>query len=188
MYSAWAHIEYEVDGHNHLVMVGDGRENAIVVGGDVEGVVEELVQIIEDCDEYKHIDQHGKPHGKKHNIDGGEVSKAAFEQLFTTDFDTEHHEQVWLQMMFKKWRGHIPAVVIVPKEENPEEFELLIPGVDGTPYRVPIRDHLMDGVLPPPTPETANKQLGYGYKAVARESQDRKLARVLYEERQRNGR
>ena len=185
MYSVWAHVDYEVDGHTHVVMVGDGRENALVVGGSVEEVVEELVQVIEECDENKHIDQHGNPHGIKHNADGGEVSKAAFEQLFTTEYDTEHHEQKWLQMMHKAWGGHIPAAVIVPKEENPEEFELLIPDVEGNARRVPIRDHLLDGSLPPPSPETANKQLGYGYKSVARESEDKKMARVVYEAAQR---
>jgi hypothetical protein len=185
MYSVWAHIEYEVNGHNHVVMVGDGKENAIAVGASVEEVVEELVTIIEDCDEYKHIDDKGVAHGRKHNIDGGAVSKVAFEQLFTTEFDTEHWEQKWLQQMYKVWGGNIPAVVIVPKEENPEEMEMILPDVRGGAIRVDIRDHLLDGTIPAPAPETANKQLGYGWKSVARESQDRKLARVVYEDAQR---
>lgn len=187
MYSVWAHIEYEVDGHTHVNMIGDGKENAIALGGSVEMVVEELVQIIEDCDENKHVDNKGVSHGKKHNIDGGEVSKQAFEQLFTTEFDTEHWEQKWLQQMYKVWGGHIPAAVIVPKEENPEEWEMLIPDVQGGAIRVDIRDHLLDGTLPTPTSETANKQLGYGWKGVAAESQDKKLSRIAYEERLNNG-
>jgi hypothetical protein len=76
---------------------------------------------------------------------------------------------------------------MVPREDDPTKWEMLIPDVEGNARKVPIRDSLMDSTLPEPTPETANKQIGYGYKAVERESGDKKLARIAYEQRRRDG-
>ena len=188
MYSPHAYVSYEVDGHRHQVMLGDGRGyNDFRDGGSIEEATEELIENVEKCTEDRHFDKDGVPHGKKHNVDGSEVHKVAMEQLLTTEYDREFTENKWKQQMHKVWGGHIPAAVMVPREDDPTKWEMLIPDVEGNARKVPIRDGLMDSTLPEPTPETANKQIGYGYKAVERESGDKKLARIAYGQRRRDG-
>ena len=187
MHSPHAYVWYEVDGHRHQVMLGIPEKgyNDFRDGGSIEEATEELIENLETCSEDRHIGRDGVPHGRKHNVDGSAVHKAAMKQLLTTEYDREYTENKWKQQMYRVWDGHIPAAVMVPREDDPSKWELLIPDVEGNARRVPMRNGVMDDALPTPTPETANKLLGYGWKSVEAESGDKRLARLDYENRRR---
>ena len=185
-YSPWAYVTFEVDGHTHIVQLGDGKGgyNVLRDGEDIEAVADELVEAVQICSDSRHEDQHGKTHGIKHNADPKLIIEAAYRQLWNTDFDRQAAENHWLMAVFPKWgRKPVPAAVITPTEDG-RDWQVGQPTIEGGAAVTPLRKGVIED-MPLPTPQTANKQLGFGWKSIQRESQDKKLRRVAYEQ---NGR
>ena len=182
-YSPWAYVQYEVDGHNHIVQLGDGRGgyNVIADGEDMETIADELADAVNICSDSRHFDQHGKPHGKKHDVDEQTVAQAALHQLWTVDFDREIAELHWLMATYRKWGNkNVPAAVITPTEDG-RDWHMVRPTLEGGAEIVPLRKGVMDD-MPPPEPSTANKQDGFGWKSVAAESQGKKIRRLHHDQ------
>lgn len=188
--SPHAHVEYEVENHTHMVMLGDGVQNFYVLDGlgvedSIEEASEELRNAIERCDESRH-----KGHGRQHRKVGSrEIMKACAEQLTQREFDREFHEVRWLQAMYKKWGGHIPALVFVPTEKDPEKWEVMIPDSQGNPQMYPLNNKDLQNVLPPATSDVTKKLPGYGYHRKHNAwSRGKRRLETLHRSLQKNGR
>ena len=62
--------------------------------------------------------------------------------MLSTDYDTEFAHQIWLEKMYKKWHGHIPAAVLMPVEE---QWTMMLPDFRGDPNFYKVRKGAMDG-------------------------------------------
>ena len=113
--SPYAYVSFDTkEGHVHHVPIGNGTDNLIAMGDSVEDVASFLIDAIAAC----HPDKHNG-HGTTH--DTSQFKKAyasAITQLLNTDYDTEYAHQVWLEKMYRKWGGHIPAAVLMPIEDD----------------------------------------------------------------------
>jgi hypothetical protein len=136
-YSPWAVVEWETwEGHTHMVMVGDGKDSAIRLGGSIEDQAEELVEAMQMCSPDRH-----KGHGQYHNSDQfRDAYKSAIDQLLSRRYDAERIHAIWLQQMYKKWGGHIPAAVILPTNETISEWQVMIPDHRGDAHFYDVRD------------------------------------------------
>jgi hypothetical protein len=184
-YSPHVSVQIEADQHTHILKLGNDQGWSEVAQRQADGesieesadsIAEELAEAVARCNDSRH-----EGHGRTHELPPfADIARSVMEQLTTTQYDREHAESRWKQMMFKKWgRRHMPAAVLVPKEGSMGHWELLIPDFKGDPFLYPLRDDSgLEDILPAPTPDRANKQLGYGYRATARESQDRKLRKL----------
>ena len=146
--SPYAYVSFEtLEGHAHHVPIGNGVDNLIEMGDSIEDVAGFLVDVLAVCNENRH-----NGHGRTH--DTSQFKKAyasAVTQLLSTDFDTEYAHQVWLEKMYKKWGGHIPAAVLMPLEE---QWRLMIPDFRGDAKFYNIKDGAMDG-LPMPNEDNS---------------------------------
>ncbi len=117
------------------------------MGDSIEDVASFLVDSIAAC----HPDKHNG-HGTKH--DTSQFKKAyasAITQLLNTDYDTEYAHQVWLEKMYKKWGGHIPAAVLMPIED---QWRMIIPDFKGDAHVHNVREGALDH-LPMPNEENS---------------------------------
>jgi hypothetical protein len=184
--SPWAYVQYEVDSHTHLVMLGDGSPGsngyASQSGGQVglgeeemSGAAEELIDVINWCDENRHVGPTGKQHGKSHTIDDKHVYKAAVDQLRDTAYDTERAHMVWMRMMHTKWGGHMPSAVVMPTQQEWSKWSLMVPDHRGDPKFYEIRP---DAQIVFPTPAEMGAIAdphGIGFQAKRHWSQERRL-------------
>lgn len=175
-YSPWAYIEWETwEGHSHIVMVGDGKENALRVGGSIEDMAEELVEVMQICNPDRH-----KGHGRKHDSDQFKHAyKSGIEQLLERRYDAERMHAVWLQQMYAKWGGNIPAAVVMPSNEDFDQWQVLVPDHRGDPQFKKVRQEvaLELGQLAPPTKELTKAPLGWYRRPRRDEARLRNLMR-----------
>ena len=146
--SPYAYISFETaEGHVHHMPLGNGIDNLIAMGDSLEDVAGTFIDVLAACNENKH-----NGHGRTH--DTSQFRKAyasAITQLLNTNYDTEYIHQVWLEKMYKKWGGHIPAAVLMPIED---QWRMLVPDFRGDPQFYNIRDGALDN-LPMPNDENS---------------------------------
>ena len=179
-------MQYEVDGHIHMVLLGDGTPgsngyadssgNQVGLGEDeMGGAAEELIDQINLCNEDRHGDRKGETHGKTHRIDYTAVYKVAVDQLQNTPYDTERAHTVWLRVMHAKWGGHIPSAVVMPTQEDWTRWSLMVPDHRGDPkfYEIPAESGL---ALPTPQEMGAVADPhGVGFQAKRKWPAERRL-------------
>lgn len=141
--SPYAYISYETEeGHTHHLPIGNGIDNLITMGDSLEDIAGYFVDVLAACNENKHDGR-----GRNHNTDQFKKAyNSAIEQLLSTDYDTEFAHQIWLEKMYKKWHGHIPAAVLMPVEE---QWTMMLPDFKGDPHFYKVRKGAMDGVPVP---------------------------------------
>jgi|TARA_Y100000034_G_scaffold136821_1_gene216083 hypothetical protein len=142
--SPWAYVEYWIGGHGHMHLVGDGEGNDIQDGLDtVEGAADELASDVYHCGSQKH----GK--GQHHDVAHIELAyKAAIHQLFNTEYDRERAHQVWLQQMYQKWGGNMPAALLIPKAEDVANWQMMMPDHRGDPLFYDAGKHTIEAPTP----------------------------------------
>ena len=145
--SPYAYLSFETDeGHIHHLPIGNGVDNLIQMGDSIEDVAGYFIDVLSACNENKH-----KGHGKTH--DTSQFKRAyssVITQLLSTDYDTEYAHQIWLEKMYKKWGGHIPAAVLMPLEE---QWKLMVPDFRGDAKFYDVRDGAVDEL---PMPDSNN--------------------------------
>ena len=149
-FSPYAQVEFWTkEGHGHHTW-----SDSIGEGVSVEDVAEVLVDAMQACGPERAPDQNGRFHGKTH--DPAQLQDAyhsAVQQLLTRDYDTEWIYYKWLQYMYKKWGGHIPAAVIMPIDD---QLKMLIPDELGDPHLYDVSDKSgLQDVIEPPTDENS---------------------------------
>jgi hypothetical protein len=153
--SPYAYVSFETkEGHVHHVPIGNGIDNLIAMGDSIEDVASFLVDSIAAC----HPDKHNG-HGTKH--DTSQFKKAyasAITQLLNTDYDTEYAHQVWLEKMYKKWGGHIPAAVLMPIED---QWRMIIPDFKGDAHVHNVREGALDHLPMPNEENSVPAPIGY---------------------------
>tara|TARA_R100000995_G_C3467168_1_gene116328 strand:- start:584 stop:1105 length:522 start_codon:yes stop_codon:yes gene_type:complete len=147
--SPYAYVSFETEeGHIHHMPIGNGTDNLIVMGDSIEDIANEFIKVLAACNPSKH-----KGKGRQHNPSQyKDAYHAVITQLMNTDFDTEHAHQVWLEKMYKKWGGHIPAAVLMPVEE---QWQMVVPDFKGDPEFYKIKEGALDN-LPMPVKEKRN--------------------------------
>ena len=147
--SPYAYVSFETkEGHTHHMPIGNGYDNLIVMGDNIEDIATEFIKVLANCNPSKH-----KGKGRQH--DESQYKEAYHQvvtQLLSTDYDTEHAHQVWLEKMFKKWNGHIPAAVLMPVEE---QWQMMVPDFQGDPEFYKLKEGALDN-LPMPIKEKSN--------------------------------
>ena len=173
MYSPHAYVTYQFETHGHTVKIGDNEGyNDLAHGGSgIEEVAEELVEAVARCHPGRH-DGHGKVHGEEH-YEG--AFKAAVRQLLTVAYDKQHAHARWLERMYKIWGGHIPAVVVIPNENDMREWNVVIPDHLGGANVYPIDRNVLKDVVPSPGDVPGIEKAEYGWKSPRRWSLKRKL-------------
>ncbi len=163
--SPYAYVSYETaDGHIHHMPLGNGIDNLIVMGDSLEDVAGSFIDVLAACNENKH-------NGRGRTHDTSEFKKAyasVITQLLNTDFDTEYVHQVWLEKMYKKWGGHIPAAVLMPIED---QWRMLVPDFRGDPQFYNVRDGALDN-LPMPNDENSTPAPIGHYRVDPEEKED----------------
>jgi len=163
MYSPYLHVTsgpyYDEHGnsHDHLFMAGDGTPggNILLCGGSIEEVGEGLADAVRIC----HRDRH-KGKGFEHtNDDVIEAYRTAIEQTQARRPDQEHAFMVWKQYVYKKWGGHMPALLMLPTED---EWKLMIPDEHGDPVFHDMDQSAVEGVPELVVGENAEEaEIGY---------------------------
>lgn len=162
--SPFAYVEYETDaGHTHMVMVGDGKYNAITEGASYEDLAIDLAEQVENCDEDRH-DGHGRTHGTE---EPKQAFAAALEQLLTKQYDNEWASREWRVKMYKKWGGHIPGMVLMPNESDSRKWEMMVPDHRGDPHFYEVPTGKLNDMVPDPQ-EVGAKPAEIGWKVDQR--------------------
>lgn len=176
-FSPYAYVEYwgrpDEDGrvHAHLVPMGDGRVCVL----EIEEACELLAQAVADCNTDRH-----NGHGIDHGSDEPELAyKAGVNQLLTKDFSAEFAELHRNMALQKKWGGTPPAAVLLPTQDDPEKWKVMIPDREtGDPVVYDVREKVLEGIVP--TPEQAGAKPdkdGIGFKRKRRLKTSTKLRR-----------
>lgn len=158
---AWVEWYPEV-GHGHMYPLGDGIVNVLDLGMGIEDVAIDLADAVALCSEDRH-DGHGKTHSQDEIKD---AFSGAISQLLINEFDNEWRRTEWLREMYVKWGGHIPAAVLVPKESDSRQWELMMPDRHGDPVFYDIKTEMYQDVpgFEPPTEIKGIQKLDYGWK------------------------
>lgn len=181
--SPFAYVEYETeDGqHTHLVLVGDGKHNAITDGGSFEDLAIDLAEQVERCGEERH-DGHGRTHGPD---EPKKAFSAAIGQLLTKDYDNEWAAQDWRIKRHKQWGNrHMPAAVLMPNEEDARKWELMVPDHEGEPHFYEVPRHRVQDMMPDPQ-EKGAKPDELGWKVDQRKGSGPVRRRLNRAERRR---
>lgn len=169
-YSPHAYIQYTLNSdwdpkrdkfneHTHMVKLGYSDQNFLVNKHSVEDAAEELVDVISSCP-------------SNHVFEEREVAESAIYQLNYKDFDRERAHAVWLQAMYAKWGGHIPAAVILPTEAEFKEWQVIVPDHRGDLQFAKVRNGFLENMVPPPTDRNSERApggLGYYHKNMTGE-------------------
>ena len=84
---------------------------------------------------------------RNHPGKGREAFQSATMQILNKDFNGD-----WINLMNKMkrhemWGGPVPAALILPNYDDPEEFDLVIPDKNGVPQRYGVREHSLQDVM-----------------------------------------
>lgn len=154
-------VEYWPEGstHNHILLLREvnspaSAESLARLQIELEDCAGELAEAVRICSSSRH-----KGHGHSHPEE--EVQKAfrtAAWQLLHCDY-----RQVWYDMQrqkarYERWnkdlplseRKPVPEAVIVPKQGNPADWEVLLVDKDGNPYLHDVRHGVMQDLMPDP--------------------------------------
>jgi hypothetical protein len=122
--SPYAHFTVMVDGHLHMV----STELGIYAG--IEDVILDMLDAVSDCNETK-IPFRGGFLGKSHEMNKWEkpIVDEVLEQM-NRNFDEMHLDNVYNQMGYKQWGGHVPAGVVMPTADGDGWEMIVVPAKD----------------------------------------------------------
>lgn len=158
----WANVAYLPEGSTH--------DHILVLGGDTdrELIAEDLATLVRECNEDKHIDRHGNPHGQTHP-DADEAYRSAIRQMEERDYWQECLDHCLKVEHFALWGNKHPAdIVFQPKPGSPREWQVVIKHpFTGMPHFYDIGKDFL------PPPEKNYVEGKYGYYKKGRASRER---------------
>jgi hypothetical protein len=159
-YSKHAAVCYDDHDHDHMVLLGDGHDNAFRHAGDWDAVLKRSVsfediqeEVIQDM-----LDSMRSCPRSRHLVNEADVRLMVVWQIHNIEFDREWAEYEWKERMFHKWGDQqMPALVLHPSEADPTQMDALIPDSNGDPVSYGVGP-LADAGIPTPTLYGASKQ------------------------------
>jgi hypothetical protein len=132
--SPWAYVEFHGGVYWH-----EGRQKFVDGTYLVPGLggleIEEMATLLADRVERDHP-------GK-----GREAFESGMLQLLNKDYNGEWLALAKNMKLHEMWGGPVPAALILPNYDNPEEFDLVMPDENGVPRQYGVREHVFDNML-----------------------------------------
>jgi hypothetical protein len=161
-YPIWVEYWAPGDPHGHLLLIKNDDETITMqrILSELESLAAELAEMFYKCGDQSH----GK--GIRHSHEQIQLAyEAAVFQLLTTDYQLEWSEIKRNEMLYKKWGGPMPAMVLLPSIEDPQKWEALIPDKEGDPHLYQVRKGILEDIMDPRESSKPNKYgLGWTVK------------------------
>lgn len=136
----------------------------------IEGTAEGLAEAVAICNEDRH-NGHGKMHPRS---DVENAYHQGVAQLLTNDAELRYQELRHNIAMHEKWGGPMPALVMMPDNDDPAKWNMIVTDQQGNPHMVPVPNPGM----PDPREVGARPDPILGWQRRRHLSMDTKLRRL----------
>jgi len=145
----WISFYPEGSTHEHMVLLDDGLDPSDPfkwTGEEIEDAAAELSESVYRCNSDRH-DGHGHSHTTE---DIKNAYSAAVNQLFTVDYSGAWQEIQKNIAKWKRWKGPVPEMVVLPDEHDSKTWNVMIPDEDGTPVMYKGNQDALKDIMPRP--------------------------------------